>query len=228
MLLSGGLDSAVALALAAEAGPGALALALTFDYGQRAAAREIDAARAMAARYGVAHRAIELPFLREITATALVERAAALPRPSARDLDAPDAARESARAVWVPNRNGVFVAIAAAHAEALGASRIVVGFNKEEGATFPDNTPEFVAACNGALAYSTLSRVEVVNPVGALVLDEIVRRGRAIGAPIERVWSCYEGGPEHCWTCESCRRLARALEQAGATEWFRAARAAAA
>ena len=217
-LLSGGLDSAAALSLA-EGGPESIVLALTFDYGQRAAAREIAAAKAMAAALGIAHRAIELPFLRSITRTALVNRSAEVPRPDAASLDAPSA-HDTARAVWVPNRNGVFIAIAAAHAEALGAGRVIVGFNREEGATFPDNTPEFVARTNGALAYSTLAKIVVENPVGSLGKEEIVRRGRASGAPLHLVWSCYLGGEEQCGTCESCRRLFRALDAAGERAWF--------
>jgi 7-cyano-7-deazaguanine synthase len=215
-LLSGGLDSAVALALAQ---PSARSIALTFDYGQRAARREIESARAMAARAGIEHRAIELPFLGEITRTALVARAAELPRPDAAALDSA-AAKETAKAVWVPNRNGVFIAIAAAFAEAAGLKHVVVGFNREEGATFPDNTREFVACSNAALAFSTLAKVKVHNPVGKLDKLEIVQRGREAGAPIPLVWSCYEGGDEHCGTCESCRRLFRALEAAEARAWF--------
>jgi 7-cyano-7-deazaguanine synthase len=229
VLLSGGLDSAAALALvlAAAAERDGRGLALTFDYGQRAAAREIEAARAMAARYGIEHRAIELPFLAAITRTALVARDAALPRPDPAALDAPGPSRETAKAVWVPNRNGVFIAIAAAHAEAMGLRQVIVGFNKEEAATFPDNTPEFVAVQNGALAYSTLSKVKVRNPVGALVKSEIVRRAREAGAPLGHVWSCYEGGAEHCLACESCRRFERALEAAEAGAWWREERRAA-
>ncbi|HVY62513.1 MAG TPA: 7-cyano-7-deazaguanine synthase QueC [Planctomycetota bacterium] len=222
ILLSGGLDSAVALALAQ---PGPRSLALTFDYGQRAARREVEAARAMAARAGIEHRAIDLPFLREITRTALVARSADLPRPEPGALDS-EAARETAKAVWVPNRNGVFIAIAAAHAEAAGLRHVVVGFNREEGTTFPDNTPEFVACSNAALAFSTLAKVKVANPVGKLDKVEIVRKGREAGAPIALVWSCYEGGAEQCGTCESCRRLFRALDAAGARAWFDAERAA--
>lgn len=243
-LLSGGLDSAVALAAvhtaeekprrsgkaaagdppAAAGARSARSIALTFDYGQRAARREIEAAAAMCALYGIEHRAIELPFLREVTRTALVDRARDVPRPDAAALDSA-AAHESAKAVWVPNRNGVFIAIAAAHAEAAGIPRVIVGFNREEGVTFPDNTPEFVLVANGALAYSTLSKVKVQAPLGKLDKVEIVKHGRQMGAPIPLLWSCYLGGDEQCGTCESCKRLFRALEAAEAAAWFREERA---
>jgi len=222
LLLSGGLDSTVAAALAvADFG---VTQALTFDYGQRAGRREVDSAAAIARRLEVAHRVIELPWLAAATRTALVDRRAAIPQPSPHDLDSP-AAHETARAVWVPNRNGVFIAIAAALAEGAGIPRLVVGFNREEGTTFPDNSEAFVAATNRALSFSTLAGVEVVNPVGALDKVEIVRLGREVGAPIPLVWSCYLEGEEHCGTCESCRRLERALDLAGATTWFRDERA---
>src|SRR6185295_12937838 len=120
VLLSGGLDSTVALKAARDAGGGALAL--TFDYGQRAARREIEASRAIAGRLGVEHRTIEAPWLAEITRTALVDPSADVPLPSPADLDSPRA-RETARKVWVPNRNGVFVNVAAAFAESRGADR---------------------------------------------------------------------------------------------------------
>jgi 7-cyano-7-deazaguanine synthase len=127
---------------------------------------------------------------------------------------------ETAEAVWVPNRNGVFVNIAAAFAESLGADTIVAGFNKEEAATFPDNSQEFVAVENAALQYSTRKHPLVVSYTIELGKAEIVDLGRSIGAPICDIWSCYHGGPEHCWQCESCARLERALRQAQAWEWF--------
>lgn len=213
VLLSGGLDSAVAFTLAHRGG--GVALALTFDYGQRAVRREIEAARAMADRFRVPHRAIEIPFLGEITKTALVARDREVPLPAVADLDSARA-HETARAVWVPNRNGIMVNIAAGFAESLGAEAVVVGFNREEGATFPDNTEAFAAAASGALAFSTLSKVRVLAPTGALDKAEIVRAGRAAGAPLDLVWSCYLGGERPCGACESCSRLRRALAAAGA------------
>jgi len=219
VLLSGGLDSAFNLKRAAdEIG---VALALTFDYGQRAAAREMGAAAAMSAAVGAPHRAISLPWLGEICRTALVSAAFEVPvvRPEQLD-EARVKEGETARAVWVPNRNGVFVNIAAAFAESLGAELVVAGFNAEEAATFPDNTAEFAQAATAALAFSTATRVRVMSYTQTLGKPEIVRLGREIGAPIPRVWSCYYGGEELCRRCESCARLERGLRQAGAWEWF--------
>ncbi len=219
-LLSGGLDSCVATRLAHAAG--GIALALTFDYGQRAARREIEAARAMAARLGFPHKVVEAHWLGEITRTTLVDRSTDVPRPRAEDLDSA-AANETAKKVWVPNRNGVLINVAAAYAESLGAESVVVGFNREEAATFPDNTLAFVDAANAALGFSTMARVRVIAPTGNMDKVEIVRAGRAAGAPIDLVWSCYLGGEEPCGSCESCMRLARAITAAGEAAWFEVA-----
>jgi 7-cyano-7-deazaguanine synthase len=219
VLLSAGLDSAVALKRALD--DGGVALALTFDYGQRAAAREVERARAMAERWSVPHRALALPWLAETGGgSALTRRDRALPRPARADLDRRGAAEATARAVWVPNRNGVFISVAAAFAEGLGAARVVAGFNAEEGATFPDNSEAFTEAATAALRLSTLSGVEVWAPTGRLRKVDIVRQGAEIGAPLDLVWSCYEGGALPCGTCESCARLRRAAEEAGLAERF--------
>jgi 7-cyano-7-deazaguanine synthase len=219
VLLSGGLDSAVNLKLAQnETG---VALALTFDYGQRAARREGAAAALMCRQLGVAHQLISLPWLAEICGTALVNEQAPMPRLRPEELDEHRVeSGETAAAVWVPNRNGVFVNIGAAFAESLGAEEVVAGFNAEEAATFPDNSAEFVAAANGALALSTKSGARLLSYTQDLTKLEIVRMGRAVGAPIDCVWSCYRGGGEECWECESCARLERALREAGEWEWF--------
>ncbi len=197
-----------------------MARAVTFDYGQRARAREIAASRRMCERLGVTHQVIKLPWLAEIAHTALVDSTYALPRPQPDDLKDEAAAARSAAAVWVPNRNGVFVMIAAAIAEGLNAESVVAGFNAEEGATFPDNSPAFVDAVNAVLPLSTLSGVKLVSPTSRLTKTEIVEFGREIAAPLELIWSCYEGGEEHCWRCESCLRLRRALSDSGAWEWW--------
>ncbi|MDN5364738.1 MAG: 7-cyano-7-deazaguanine synthase [Eubacteriales bacterium] len=206
VLLSGGLDSAVNLAWACREGEAVLAL--TFAYGQRAAEREKEAARRLAAYYGVPWQVVELPFLAEITRTALVNREKEVPVPA--ELSGEEAER-TARAVWVPNRNGLFINIAAAFAESLGADAIVVGFNREEGTTFPDNTPEFMEACNRALTFSTLNRPRVVSYTVDMDKAQIGMAARRLGVPLRMIWSCYHGGEEQCGRCESCQRLKRAL-----------------
>jgi 7-cyano-7-deazaguanine synthase len=212
-LLSGGLDSVVTATLAVRAG--ADVLALTFDYGQRAAARELRAARDVAEALGCRWEAVELPWLGRLGGSALTEAERGLPLPTAREaLDEMAEAEARARAVWVPNRNGVFVAVAGAYADALDCGCILLGLNREECATFPDNTPQFAAAATAALSWSTARRPLVLGPTAHLGKSEIARLGAAIGAPLRHVWSCYEGGETHCWACESCMRLRRALEEA--------------
>lgn len=214
VLLSGGLDSAANLAFAVERDE--VALAVTADYGQRAAAREIAAARALCGYYGTEHRVLELPWLGGLGGSALTDPSVRLPHPEPSKLDDARRAAETARAVWVPNRNGVLIAAAAALADRLRAERVVVGFNREEAATFPDNSQAFLDAMSAALRYSTANGVTVHSYTSGWVKREIVGALRDLtrSFPFERVWSCYEGGPSPCGACESCRRFARAMEEA--------------
>jgi 7-cyano-7-deazaguanine synthase len=225
-LLSGGLDSTVALALALETGTrGADALALTFRYGQRSERSEVRAAEHIARKLGVEHRSLDLPFLRELAVGPLVGKGGDLPRPDEVDLE-PGAgkAREGAAAVWIPHRNGLFVAIAATLADARGGGKIVVGFNREEGETFPDNSLPYLEAVNHALRFATREDVEVVSPTANLDKTDILREGFRTSAPLDRIHSCYEDRDPFCGTCESCARLRRGLERSGHLRDFLAMR----
>jgi 7-cyano-7-deazaguanine synthase len=215
-LLSGGLDSLVAAAHAAQ--HGGLILALTLDYGQRAAEREKAAAAAIAERLGARHQVVAATFLGAIANCALTRKEAALPEPAEAELDDREKGLERAARVWVPNRNGIMIHVAAGFAEAFGADRIVVGFNREEAATFPDNGPDFLEASNRALAFTLGEPVRVESPTIDLDKTGIVELGLSLKAPLHLVWSCYEAGPGHCFRCESCRRLERALKRAHAWE----------
>lgn len=209
VLLSGGLDSTVNLAYAFTEGP--VKLALTIDYGQLAASKELAAASRLAKHYGVPHRIVQLPWLQQITNNALVNQEQLLPEPSGDALDQYDQASQSAAAVWVPNRNGLFVNIAACFAESLHCQRVVTGFNREEAATFPDNTPEFIQAVSAAMNYSTANQVKVISYTARMDKQEIVALGQRLGVPWELVWSCYRGEHTMCGKCESCQRLIRAF-----------------
>jgi len=218
-LLSAGLDSVVAVTMEKE--EHGVALAITFDYGQRAAAKEIEMARLICKRYGVRHLVMELTWMEEITQTALVYRGEKVPELAEEELDeVKGRAKETAHLVWVPNRNGLFINIAAAYADAFDYDHIVTGFNAEEGATFPDNSMAFVKAINKSLSYSCEKKVEVVAPVGALDKVEIIREGVKIGAPLDLSWSCYLSGAKPCGKCESCMRRARAFKRAGVPDPF--------
>lgn len=209
VLLSGGLDSTVNLAYALTEGQ--VKLALTINYGQLAANQEIAAASRLAKYYQIPHRVIELPWLQQITNTALVNQGQTLPEPTTEALDQYEQASKSAAAVWVPNRNGLFVNIAACFAESLQCQRVITGFNGEEAATFPDNTPEFTEAVSAAMKYSTANQVKVLSYTARMTKKEIVALGQRLGVPWELVWSCYRGDHTMCGKCESCQRLMRAF-----------------
>jgi 7-cyano-7-deazaguanine synthase len=219
ILLSAGLDSTVNLKCALDAGR--VLKALTFDYGQRAAKREIACAAAQCARFGINHEIIRLPWLKAITRTALVADKP-LPKPKAALLDNADAAARAAARVWVPNRNGVFLEIAAAFADSLNADQIVPGFNAEEAATFPDNSAEYGRALTKALKFSTRDGVKVKCYTSRKRKTALLRHGMKIGAALDLIWCCYQGGRRMCGQCESCMRFVRAVEETKSGDWFRA------
>ena len=203
-LLSGGLDSGVAAASFLAAG-NRLAMCLFCDYGQRARVREAAAAQVLARRFDVPWRSVALPWLGE-----LAQRSGSRLMLSNGDLpqgtEALPGDLGSARAVWVPARNAVFVAIAAAHAEVVQADSVVAGFNREEAATFPDNSAAFLAAGTQFLAHGTRHGVVVVSPTIGLDKAAIVQQARALGFQPTDFWSCYDGGELPCGRCESCLR----------------------
>jgi 7-cyano-7-deazaguanine synthase len=216
VLLSGGLDSAVCLAKGVRVGE--VKLALNFDYGQLAARREQAQAGALAAHYGVPFEVLDLPFLARLTGTALVAVDQNLPELDRGQLDNPELTRASANSVWVPNRNGLFLNIAACYAESLGCEAIVAGFNAEEAQTFPDNSSEYAEAVNRAFDYSTRGMVRVISYTQELTKPQIVQLGAELGLPFDLLWSCYRGEEQMCGRCESCQRLKRGLAEAGLFE----------
>ena len=203
VLLSGGLDSLVALGYLADTSEYNVELALTFNYGQKSANKEIEATENICRHYGIKHKIIELDWLKDITKTALVS-----------DKKLPDGnflTEKSMKDVWVPNRNGLFLNIAAAFCDAYGYKYIIYGANKEEGATFPDNTENFRADITKTFETSTLVKPRVIAPLINYCKDDIVRIAVEKGMPLEYLWSCYNNGEKHCGRCESCYHLKKSL-----------------
>ena len=155
---------------------------------------------------------IKTPWLQEITETSLVNTDQDLPELDSEELNNPELTLNSAKNVWVPNRNGVFLNIAACFADSMDFSHIIFGANKEEGTTFPDNTQEFIDKINEAFEFSTLAKPKVFAPLINLDKTEIIKLAIEIEAPLNLVRSCYTDEEKHCGKCESCLRLGRALK----------------
>lgn len=215
VLLSGGLDSAANLAFAAERDT--VVLALHVDYGQRAAAPEWRASQAIAEYYGVKVEKVALPWLGALGGSSLTDKSRSVPELHASELDTLSKIQDSAKSVWVPNRNGVLLNVAGAFAERFRAKRIVVGFNREEATTFPDNSQAFLDQTTKSFSYSTMTGVEVHCYTTAMDKTEIVESLGSLARPFPHplVWSCYHAGSEPCGRCESCGRHDRALKSAG-------------
>lgn len=209
ILLSSGLDSAVSLALLKDSHN--IKLALTFDYGQRAAKKELEASKKLCDYYQIEQKILSINWLKDITKTSLLNEEENVPTPQVDELDNFDKSSKSAQNVWIPNRNGLFLNIAASFADADEFTHIIFGANKEEGTTFPDNTQEFMDRINKTFEYSTLQQPKVIAPLITFDKTEIVKKALEINFPFELIQSCYFSKEKHCGKCESCIRLKRAL-----------------
>ena len=213
ILLSGGLDSLVSLGLTINKLN--VNLALTFDYGQKSAQDEIKASAKICDYYKINHKVIKLDFLKEITNTSLVSKEDV---PSGKALEDEI---QSAKSVWVPNRNGLFLNIAGSYADSYDYDYIIIGANKEEAKTFSDNTKEFIDSVNEEFKYSTNVCPKVVAPLINYNKNDIVMVALSENIPLELTMSCYKGGDKHCGVCESCIRLKHALEVNNAKEYIK-------
>ena len=210
VLLSGGLDSYTAAAIAKTEG---FALnALTINYGQRHE-REVESARAVARSLGV-ERHLELPIdLRAIGGSSLTSDAAV---PRDRDLSATDIP-----STYVPARNTVFLALALGWAEVLGSTDLVIGVNALDYSGYPDCRPEFIAAFETLANLATRAGVEgarfrIHTPLITLSKADIIRKGLSLGLDYGLTHSCYNpaaGRP--CGRCDSCVLRARGFAEAG-------------
>ncbi len=214
VLLSAGLDSTIN-AFEALKHHHEIVLALTFNYGQRAAKKEIESAGKIAAYLKIPHKVVELPWFKDFNKSSLLVEEQKVPTGAQVKIDDLQTSTETAKSVWVPNRNGIFLNIAAAYAEALGADAVIPGFNAEEAATFPDNSKEFLDQATKALWYSTSNHVTVGCYTAHLIKKDIVRLGQGLKVPWELIWPCYFSGDQWCGQCESCLRSKRAFLSAG-------------
>lgn len=210
VLLSGGLDSAVNLYQAHIKYK--KILALSFDYSQKAASKELKAAKKLCRLLSCDHQVYKLDFFKTWTQTALISNKKNIPTNI--KLDNAKATKKSAKQVWVPNRNGVFLNIAACLAESLNSPLVYVGFNKEEAKTFPDNSVDYLQASNKAFAFSTLNKVKIKSYTQNLNKSQIYKKAIKLNIPIQHLWPCYFSKAQLCKKCESCQRFFQAQSSA--------------
>jgi len=213
VLLSGGLDSATALAIAKA--DGFTPYALSFRYGQRHAV-ELDAAREVAAAQGVTRHVIADIDLRVFGGSALTD-----------DLDVPhhsnaDDLGDGIPVTYVPARNTVFLSFALAWAETLGAADIFIGVNALDYSGYPDCRPEYIRAYEQMANLATKAGVEgrglrIHTPLIDLTKAQIIRRGLDLGVDYSLTHSCYDpdAAGRACGTCDSCLIRRRGFAEAG-------------
>ena len=208
-VFSGGLDCTVATSVFDEEYE---IHALTFDYGQKAVKQEINASKSICEKMGWTHEVIDLPWLSNISTSSL-NTDADIPELGEDELDDLDKSSETASNVWVPARNTVFTSIALSYAESIGAEIIIVGWNGEEGATFPDNSKQYMEKFNELIDVGSPDKIRIEAPAIDLNKEEIVELGIEVGAPMELSYSCYKGDDKPCGVCESCVRRKRAFKK---------------
>lgn len=214
ILMSGGMDSCVATAIAAEQYRLAL---LHVNYGQRTEARELRAFHDIAEFYQSEKRlAVSIEHLKVIGGSALTDQTIPVPMiPSAQP-----ATREHPLIIpitYVPFRNAHLLSIAVSWAEVIGASKIFIGAVEEDGSGYPDCREIFYQAFNKVIAWGTKpdTHVEIVTPLIHMKKSEIVSKGSALGAPLNLTWSCYQNSEQACGKCESCVLRLKGFRDAG-------------
>jgi 7-cyano-7-deazaguanine synthase len=207
VLVSGGMDSCVTVAIASQ--KYSLAL-LHVNYGQRTEARELKAFHNLADHYGARQRlVVSLKALEAIGHSSLTDPKIKVTKANLKRTGIPSS--------YVPFRNAHLLATATSWAEALGASAIFIGAVEEDSSGYPDCRRVFYDAFEQAIRAGTKpdTRIEILTPVIRMKKHEIVKTGVRLNAPLHLTWSCYQSSGKACGVCDSCALRLRGFQQAG-------------
>lgn len=212
ILVSGGLDSTTALAIARSEGYDCYTM--SFDYGQRHRVELMAAERTAKALGSLSHKVINLD-LRSIGGSALTDES----------IDVPEHETAGIPVTYVPARNTVFLSIALGWAEVLGAQDIFIGVNAVDYSGYPDCRPDYIAAFETMANLATRAGVEgnklcIRTPLIDLTKAEIIQKGMALGVDYGLTVSCYQANDkgEACGKCDSCRLRRAGFVQAGVAD----------
>jgi 7-cyano-7-deazaguanine synthase len=212
VVLSGGLDSTVCMALADRESDGP-PLALTFDYGQRHR-NELDHAAGVAGHFRSEHLIVEID-TSSWGGSALTDPSIDVPTGGESDDGIP--------VTYVPARNSIFLAVALGVAEARALDAVWIGVNAIDYSGYPDCRPEFIEAFRGVAATGQRRGVEgdpiaIRTPLIDSTKADIVALGLDLDAPLALTWSCYQGGDRPCGVCDACILRARGFADAGVAD----------
>jgi 7-cyano-7-deazaguanine synthase len=206
ILVSGGLDSCVTAAIAAQTHSLAF---LHVNYGQRTEAREKKAFGDLADAFGVEHRLdIDISHLAKIGGSSLTQ--------ADMNVTSADLSSTEIPTSYVPFRNANILSIAVSWAEVLGAGAIYIGAVSEDSSGYPDCRPEFFEAFNRVIETGTKpeTKIQITAPIIHLSKSEIVKKGIELNAPIDKTWSCYQSEDQACGECDSCALRLRGFQRA--------------
>lgn len=219
VLTSGGVDSTTALALAIEKYGSDHVIALSISYGQKHT-KELEAAKAVAAHYGVEQRFLDLALIFKDSNCSLLEGSTEeIPEASYADQLA-ETNGESPVATYVPFRNGLFLAAAASIALSRDCEVIYYGAHADDAAGFayPDCSPIFNNAMNTAIYEGSGHQLRIEAPFVNQTKADIVATGLKLDVPYALTWSCYEGGDHPCGKCGTCIDRAAAFAANGVAD----------
>ncbi|MFC7373330.1 7-cyano-7-deazaguanine synthase QueC [Fictibacillus iocasae] len=211
IVLSGGLDSTTCMGIAKKAGYDLYPI--TFHYGQRHN-REVEQAIKVAAYYGVSdHRIVDLDFLKQIGGSALTDD----------NIDVPEQAEEGIPSTYVPARNMIFLSLASAYAEVIGAEAVYTGVSAVDYSGYPDCRPEFIESMEETVNLATKagvtgSRIQIATPLIDKTKKETIEWGLKLNVPYELTTSCYNGLEEACGVCDSCQLRLKGFNEAGSQD----------
>jgi 7-cyano-7-deazaguanine synthase len=206
-MVSGGMDSCVSAAIAAQHYELAL---LHINYGQRTEERELQAFNAIADHYQVKRRLIaNIEYLKLIGGSSLTDENIPVSMADLNNKNIPTS--------YVPFRNTHLLAIAVSWAEVIGASKIFIGAVEEDSSGYPDCRKEYYQAFNNLIDVGTKpeTHIKVVTPLINMKKEEIVLKGVELSAPLNLTWSCYKNNDRACGECDSCALRIKGFKKAG-------------